>query len=259
MKKYLKINQQFFYILIRSFDSFKYFDKCIDSVLAQSYKNYKILFVDDASKYNKNQTDFIKNKLEGHTVVFNKERKYSLYNAYHMINKYANEDGAVVFNLDGDDCLMDNDVLAYVNLVYQKTGCFLTYGECVHWNGKELSKPAHLIKQYTNIPYPKDVVKSNSYRNYPFLPLHPRTWKVWLFKKIKRTDFLRPDGSWLQFAEDQAMFYPMLEIAKGKYAVMSKPLYVYNIATKNSDNKQNLIRLLKDELIIRRKTMLKSD
>ena len=70
---------------------------------------------------------------------------------------------------------------------------------------------------------------------------------------------MRPDGSWLQFAEDQAMFYPMLEIAKGKYAVMSKPLYVYNIATKNSDNKQNLIRLLKDELIIRRKTMLKSD
>ena len=98
------------------------------------------------------------------------------------------------------------------------------------------------------------MIRDFSYRLEPFYPLHPRTWKVWLFKKIKKEDFHRPNGTWLQYAEDQAIFFPMLEIANGNFEVIKAPLYVYNMTTQHSDIKENLLGLLKDELIIRKKT-----
>jgi len=244
----------FFYVLIRTWKTFEYFDRCVDSVLQQSYKNFKILFVDDASNYTTVQKGHIKKRLKDHVYVFNKRRVYSVYNAYIMIHRCTKNDNAVVINLDGDDWFLDNDALSYLAMVYKDNhDCFLTYGECVFWNGRKNSRPSRFVKVSTNIPYPKRVVRENSYRKEPLLPLHPRTWKVWLYKKIKKEDFLRPDGSWLEFAEDQAMFFPMLEMANGSYKVIKKPLSVYNLETKKSDVKINTITLLKDELIIRKK------
>ena len=188
-------------------------------------------------------------------VLFNKYRKYSLRNAYEVLHKYATNNEAVVVNLDADDWLIDNEVLGYLADVYRRhPSLLLTYGECVFWNGKGLSLPSRFLKPYTNCAYPKSIVSLNQYRIFPFLPLHPRTWKVSLFKKIKRQDFLRPDQTWLQFAEDQAIFYPMLEIVEGNFKVLKRPLYVYNVATKESDVKKNIVGLLHDELIIRKKS-----
>ena len=244
----------FFYVLIRSWNAFEYFDRCIDSVLNQTYKNFKILFVDDCSEYTTAQKGYINKRLKNHIVEFNKKRVFSVLNVYKMISKFAKKDGAVILNLDGDDWLLDSKVLDYLAKVYKNSDCLLTYGECLLWDGKEYSShPSRFIKKRTNIPYPKKVVKNSSYRLEPFYPLHPRAWKVWLYKKIKKEDFLRYDGSWLEFAEDQAMFFPMLEMANGRYKVIKKPLYAYHVGAKQSDIKQNLIKLLKDELIIRKK------
>lgn len=243
----------FFYILIRHYKSFTYFDRCIDSVLQQTYRNYKILFVDDASGYSKERKRYIKNKLKNHIVIFNRDRKFSLFNAYYMIHKYATKSNAIVFNLDGDDWLIDAYVLRYVAKVYKTSNFQITYGECVFWNGNNTSLESRFIQAKTNICYPKKVVYSNTYRLYPFLPLHPRTWRVELFNKIKKDDFLDSKGNFLKFAEDQAMFYPMLEMSKGNYKCIKKPLYVYNTININSDIKKNIFRLLKDEILIRMK------
>lgn len=246
--------QPLFYILIRSWKCFAYLNKCFDSVLSQKYTNYKILFIDDCSGYSQNQRNYIKERLKSHVVVFNKKRMYSLFNAYKMIRKFCKYSNAVVLNLDGDDWLLNNTSLSDLSRVYiNNPDIFLTWGECVLWDGKNYSKPSRFVKKYTNVPYPKSVIKNNSYRTYPFLPLHPRTWKVRLFKKIKKQDYLKPDGSWLRYPEDQAMFYPMLEMAKGRFKVITKPLYVYNIKTKHSIVSENLLGTLQDELIIRKK------
>ena len=254
MYKLYKKGQIFFYVLIRSWNSYEYFDRCVDSILNQTYKNFKILFVDDSSNYTKKQKEYIRKKLKNHTVVFNKKRKFSVFNAYKMLRKYAENNDAIVLNLDGDDWLLGRMVLEYLAKVYSENPeCLLSFGECVFWDGKKNSTPSRFVKEYTNIPYPKKVIRQNSFRKYPFSPLHPRTWKVWLFKKIRKQDLLRPDGTWLEFAEDLAMFLPMLEMAAERYKVIKIPLYVYNISSKHSDVKDNLLGLLKDELIIRKK------
>jgi len=191
--------------------------------------------------------------LNGHITQFNSQRLFSTYNAYTLIHKYAKINEAVVVNLDGDDWFFGSDTLAYLAKLYQSSKCLLTYGECVFWDGYKYSKPCRLIKEHTNIPYPKTVIKDNSYRKYPFLPLHPLTWKVELFKRIAQQYLLRPDGTWLRFAQDQAIFYPMLEMAAKKCSVIKKTLYVYNVSNKHSDVRENFYQLLKDELVIRKK------
>jgi len=242
-----------FYILIRSWKAHDNFDRCIDSVLMQTYKNFKILFVDDASGLTATQKSYIKNKLKGHLVKFNKKRLYSLRNAYELLKGCPDNENAVVFNLDGDDWLPNGHSLEAVAKTYaSKKACLLTYGECLVWdNGKLSDQPAHFILPNANLAYPKSVITSGMYRREPFYPFHPRTWKLWLFKKINKTDFLRPDGNWLQFAEDQAIFFPMLEMSGGNFQRIDKPIYVHNFEHKHSDLKANLFNLVKDELIIR--------
>ncbi len=255
MKRYSKANDVFFYILIRSWNGFTYLNRCIDSVLNQSYKNYKILFVDDHSGYDTKKRTYIKNKLKGHLVKFNRKRLYSLRNAYNLLTPCPNRKNTVVFNLDGDDWLLNHNSLAVVADIYrQNKNCLLTYGECLLWTEKGLgNKPSRLSLPNANRHYSQKIIGENNYRQEPFLPLHPRTWKLSLFKKIMKSDFLRPDGTWLRFAEDQAIFYPLLEMAGGNFETIKKPIYVHRFEHQNSDLKANLVGLVKDELIIRRK------
>jgi hypothetical protein len=171
-----------------------------------------------------------------------------------MIHKFAKKDNAVVFNLDGDDWLPHPKCLEIVASCYKENDkCQLTYGNCLIWDGSKRLKSANSLTPFVNIPYPKYVVKNRTFRKQFFMALHPRTWRVSLYKKIKRNAFLRPDKSWLRFAEDQAIFFPLLEMAEGNFEVIKKPIYVYNVATDLSDVKTNYLKLLKDELIIRRK------
>ncbi len=244
----------FFYILIRSRKSFKYFDRCIDSVLLQNNQNFKILFVDDASGYNRKQKKYIKNKLQNHVTIFNNTRKYSLENAYEIIHKFATINSAVVFNLDGDDWLLPNALDTVANIYLNFPKCLLTYGECLIWDGIKIShKSSRYLLPWTNTRYPNKIVEKKSFRAEPFRPLHPRTWKVSLFKSIPKKEFLDSKGKWLRFAEDQAIFFPMLEKVGDNYQVIKKSLYVYNSANVHADVVENTISLIKDEIEIRKK------
>jgi len=171
-----------------------------------------------------------------------------------MIHKYASANNAIVFNLDGDDWLPNKDCLGQVAKVYRNNpNTLLTYGDCMIWDGKKIKREKIHVLETLNKKYPAKVEASKSYRSYPFLPLHPRTWKVSLFKSINKREFLSPSGKWLRFAEDQAIFFPMLEeIDSSKYTVINIPIYVYNIENLHSDIRENTLMLLNDEILIRK-------
>jgi len=171
-----------------------------------------------------------------------------------MIRRYARNDEGIIFNLDGDDWLPDENSFSVIAITYRENkSCLLTYGECLIWDGKLSKTTSRFLLDNVNRFYTRGVIEKGLYRKKPFLPLHPRTWKVWLFKKILKKDLQDSGGTWLRFAEDQAIFFPLLEMARGRFGVIEKPIYVYNMATYNSDDKKNLLGLLRDELIIRRK------
>lgn len=217
----------FFYILIRSRKAFSNFDKCINSVFDQNYKYYKIIFVDDFSPLTKAQKNYIKDKLRKHIVVFNNTQNYSLKNAYDLIRKYAKKVNSVIFVLDGDDWLLPH-ALSTVAKSYKNKLCKLTYGECLVWNGSNLSlKPSRQLINYTNTPYPNRTFANKSFRKEPFRPLHARTFKASIFNSLSKEVFLDSQGNWFT-VEDLAIFFPILEILQqNEVAVIKKPIYAF--------------------------------
>jgi glycosyltransferase involved in cell wall biosynthesis len=239
------------YLLIRSWNSFRYLHRCIPSVLGQRGVPFTVLFVDDHSDYTQQEKQFIRRELAGHVVIFNTTRKYAIHNAYDMIHHFVSSDDAIVVNVDGDDWLSSASVLARVVSEYEKTHCLLTYGNCRYfWPGTKKHNTLGSDWGELNHRYSRDVEKNNAYRKTFFIPLHLRTWTAGLFKKIRKESFLRPDGSWQRICEDEAMFLPMLEMAGGRYSVIKDVLYVYNRENKYNDSKANAGESLFDELCI---------
>lgn len=247
----------FFYVLICSWNCFEYLDRCIDSVLGQKYKNYQIIFVDDNSLYTSEQIKHIRKKLSGHLVFFNKKRKFALENIYTRLHDTSLNRNAVIFNLDGDDWLKNDDVLMYVANVYLKENCWFTYGNCEIWNGNDLTTvPATSKSVGLNLAYPKKVITTKKYRKEVFFPLHPRTWLLSVFLKIDKRNFLDQSGNWLKFAYDMAIFFPLLESNPEKLTVIRKILSVYNVRNTFADNKVNAFDLVKTELFLRQKSSI---
>lgn len=244
----------FFYILIRSWNAFDCFDRCIDSVFSQTYDNYQIIFIDDASDYSIEQKKYIREKLKGHIVILNRKRKYALCNAYEALNTYAKQPDAVVISLDGDDWLASNDSLATLNEVYIVQKPQITYGDCLIYDGTKISnKPASQLMEYTNIKYPEEVRRKKLFWRYPFLPLHPLTWKVRLFREVPKKYFMHK-GKWFKYWQDLAIFLVLLERAPTKISVINKPLVVYNTAHPTNTNKgYSYCEKMSEEIIIRKK------
>lgn len=229
-----------------------------------------MLFVDDASEYSREVKKRINKLLEGHTVVWRKERYYSVRNAYEMIHQYCTDPEGIVLNVDADDWLAHSQAVTQLVQHYKKTNCLFSYGDCYVWSGEDhrdvdwqqetfkklnfSSLPlASQSMEACNIPYSKKVAKQKNFRDVPFVVLHPRSWKVKAFTAIPKEAFLREDGSWLQFCEDQAMFFPLFELFPQGCSVCERPLSVYNQANIAADIKLYRLETLRDEIEIRRK------
>jgi hypothetical protein len=91
-------------------------------------------------------------------------------------------------------------------------------------------------------PYPDEVIKNNSFRDYRWVGSHLRTYRRELFLKIKENHFKLPDGRWLDTAGDQAFMLPMLEMASERSKHIAEPTYIYNVANMSSDGNTNAPR-----------------
>ena len=69
-------------------------------------------------------------------------------------------------------------------------------------------------------------------------PSHLKTFYAWLFKKIDVED-LKIGGEFFPMTWDQAMMFPMLEMAGDRHAFIKETLYVYNMTNPLSDNRVN--------------------
>ncbi len=243
------------YVLVRGRNAQSFVERCIESILNQTYQNLTILFVDDASDYTKELQKNIRQRLQRHICVWRKERYYSVRNAYEMIHCYCDDSQGIVINLDADDWFSTPDSVSTIVKHYQQRKCVYAYGDCYLWNGQDEHNLliASQVMVPCNIPYSAEVVTHKNYRDVQFLPLHPRTWKVYAFKKIDLSAFQRSDGNWLQFCEDQAIYYPIFEMFSSVGAVFAEPLIVYNQANQLADIKVHRVATLRDELEIRRK------
>lgn len=217
-------------VLITSYNNENFVKKNLQSVIEQRYSNYRVIYVDDCST-DSTETEaraaldrFPKNVPT--TFIRNQERIGSLANMYYAIHSCKDEE--IIVSLDGDDWFSHVGVLQRINRAYVSDAVWLTHGSLVEYvNGATT----------WCIPVPKEIIKANRFRTYR-CPSHLRTFYAWLFKEIYLEDLLY-EGDFFQMTGDQAMMFPMVEMAGERHLYIPDILYVYNTANAINDNKVN--------------------
>jgi len=240
------------FVLVRAWNNYAYLEECLASIFSQKgLKKFTILLIDDCSDYTKLQQKKLTRSLFNHKYIRNRFKKYGIRNAYEVIHQFV-PNNAIVINVDGDDWLSTPHSLQLILNQYHDPNCWLSYG---HPNLISMTNQLRFFSSQKISPrrYSQQSEELNSYRREFFLPSHPRSWRSSLFKKIKIKDLKRPNGDWLRFCEDQAFFFPMLEMAHGKYSVLNQDVYNYRVEYAESDYTLNLKEKFFDELCIRLK------
>ncbi len=222
-----------FVVVIPSYNNKDWYQRNLDSVCNQKYNNYRIIYIDDLSSDNTGKLveEYIKINKQEHRInlIRNTERKLALANHYDAVHSCKPDE--IIVHLDGDDFLENENVLSYLNEVYQDPNIWLTYGQ-FKWYPYEMDWVCTQIAD--------EVITNNAFRNPEsyYTASHLRTFYAALFQRIKKEDFLY-NGKFYSMACDAAMLLPMLEMAGKHTKFISKVLYIYNNATPLNDHKIN--------------------
>lgn len=223
--------QNEFVVIVPTYNNINYYKKNLDSIVNQTYKNFRVIVIDDFSTDGTGQalenyiTELkLQNKIQ---LIKNKERKLALQNFYYAIHSCKPHE--IVVCIDGDDWLANNNVLEYLNKVYEDQNVWLTYGQYIEYPNNAPGG-SHQLPQW--------VIDQNAYRKYDWVTSHLRTFKAALFCKIKKEDLFY-QGQFYPMTGDVAMMLPMIEMAGNHCKFIPQILYVYNRETQLNDNKVN--------------------
>ena len=233
-KKNFSQRKNNFKIVIPSFNNEEWCDVNIDSILFQTYKNYKVLYIDDASTDNTLSTvkSLVGDK-DNWKIVSNPTNRRRGYNINphnpNIVNFMESLDDILVF-VDGDDWLSHSYVLEKLNDFYNEHQCWMTYGKFVCYSNLQLGNPQ-------NTPYENHIHNNNEYRKDWWRASHLRTFKWWLYNRINEKDLKYSKTNDFYFhAEDLASSFPCLEMCpQNKIGVVDFVNYVFNDSPKNRE------------------------
>ena len=102
-------------IIIPNYNNEKWLDKCLTSIVNQTYKNYEVIFIDDMST--DNSVNIAYNYVEKLTDMQIVELKQKRYNggARNEGYLYLSDDVDYVYYIDSDDWLYDENALKSIN------------------------------------------------------------------------------------------------------------------------------------------------
>jgi len=242
--------QNKFIILTPAYKVSKWIEMYANMLKFQSYKNFEVYFVDDASP--DDTVERLKEEVgdDPRFHIYKNEVKVGspLANIVKAFN-YANPaDEDIIVNIDGDDWLSSVFVFQYLDNVYNAHRCWLTYGNYQMYPSGELGGHATLS-------IPDGVSKANAYKQYPFVTSHLRSYKAGLFKKVDRNDLLDPrTGEIYKEASDLALMFPMLEMAGNEKAIKTDDvLLILNRENEINEAKLGIEKQKETEMIIRTK------
>ena len=220
-------NQLLFNIVVPVFNAEKYIEKCLNSIINQSYKKFQVQVVDDCSGDSSYEIASSFCKDNNNLKVFRNPRRIgALNNIYNLLNKKIKEPTKTVdLIIDGDDYLYSGDVFNILKEKYIQTNCLITYGSHISSKGIQGKKYPRLIRQF------------NLFRKYFWYASHLKTFRHDLWLALNPQDLIDKNSEYFSVASDLAIMFPMLEMAGNRQEFISEILYVYNDKNPISDHK----------------------
>jgi glycosyltransferase involved in cell wall biosynthesis len=222
-----------FEIIVVGYNCKNWVLKCLQSVNNQIYRNFTCRIINDGSD------DGTKEIIDNFILRNDNENQFSVIhnevnngngfkNTLTLIDQIQDKDSTII-TLDLDDFLSNNDVLSYLNNIYQDSNIWMTYGNAEAKDGS--------WKAIFN-----EVLDIYGYRNkkpFRWELSHLRSFKYKLFQKINRNDFKDITGEYYKYGWDCAFMLPCIEMSGPNHAKFIRDvLYNYNNTNSFSDWKQ---------------------
>jgi glycosyltransferase involved in cell wall biosynthesis len=206
-----------------------YIEQCLGSIMGQTHTDFKCYITDDLST--DNSKNIVKNMIKGDDrfiLIENIEKLYQPGNYDQVIRNNLNiGDNEVVVEIDGDDWLPDGKTLERINEVYSDDNVWIANGSFRYSDGS--SGFSSRQKNLSNLRFER------------FTASHIRTWRAFLWRKIKQEDLKDEDGVFWKVSGDVAFMFPMLEMSGDEhYVFMDKINYIYNGENPLNDHKVNM-------------------
>ena len=223
-------------VVVPMYNVEKYIKICVDSILAQTFQDFEIILVDDASP---DRTFDICQKLYGDNdkvKLFRHEKNTVKYSAAPARNTgMKNACGKYIYFMDSDDYLLPNALEKLYNTAEKYNA------QVVHVAGRyELFQDEIEPIREENLKLMWDVYDKEGFLHNNILERLERNWKngetrslVWLC--FCRRDFLREKQ--IEFlpimSEDEIFCFALLSSAE-RYYILHDALYIYRNTRKNS-------------------------
>jgi glycosyltransferase involved in cell wall biosynthesis len=222
-----------FKIVVPSFNSVKYLPKTLGSIEKQKMEDFSfdVCVVDDAStlpEQRKIISEFCQRN--GWKFLFQNVNQGQLVSIMSGIQELNCQDEDVIIYIDGDDWLIDDQVLITLADVYRSSHVYVTYGSYE-------THPKDCINITYAAPITKEMIQNQRYRELPWVFQHLHTFKYHLWKRIKDEDLRDQTGEYYRVTGDRAFFYPLLEMAGSHIRFIERILYVYNLENPLNDHK----------------------
>lgn len=207
-----------------------YIERCLFSIKTQTFTDFKCYITHDLSTDNSVELvkNFIKNDSRFILVDDNDKKLYQAGNFDKTIRYNKDiDDNELIIEVDGDDWLPDPNVFKRINDLYKDNNVWIANGSFKYSNG--------------NMGFAQPQKDFNTLRQSRFTASHIRTWRAFLWRKIKESDLKDDNGNYWQWSGDLCFMFPMLEMAgEEHYRFMTDINYVYNAENPINEHKVDM-------------------
>lgn len=191
-----------------------------ESLREQSNKNWSWVILNDMS--NDDTLEIANNiaksdELKRVTIVNHIEKKFALKGIvdYLQSNYTSTHTDTIVAIVDGDDALCNENTVDLVLKEYNDNQELEVLWTAHSWdiNGMNISRDM-----------PGNI---NPYQ-YPWVSSHLKTFKLGILQMISNENFKDLDGNWFERGYDQAIYLPLLHLAKSR-KFLNEICYLYRI------------------------------
>ena len=230
-------------IIIPVYNSAKYLQECLDSVLNQSYDNIEIICINDGSTDNSESILFENQKINNKIKIISKVNT----GVSDSRNKGLDvSTGEYIMFLDSDDYLEKHYVEKLLSIMI-KTDCELVITGYTQVKNNMLKKNSSFdfSQDFYDITFPKEIRKF--FTTYEFNPC----WKQLIKKSLLLNNNIKFDSS-LQFGEDMLFSYNCYNQSRKTTYLMDYGYYYRDCESSAMHNKNysKWIKYINDNLYI---------
>ncbi len=182
------------------------------SMAGQSHEDWHAVVVDDCST--DGTADYVEECAaelrigDKVRVIRNDRRRWEVYNVLQAMSWMCDED--VVCRLDLDDYLCDLNALEIMAKAYEQIPDLEAA-----WSNHRWFDERGVTQQNISAAMPAN---ADPYK-HPWVSSHLKTWRKSVSKKVFDANYRGPDGEYIKRAGDQAIYLPVLALAKKRVHV----------------------------------------